>query len=324
GLPPSRPQRPLRQPALPGHHELRSGDLGGGLPRHHGPRPRARHQLLRHRQRLRLGQGRRSHRADRRAVVRPGRRAAREDGDRHEAVRLDERLAQRHVPVGPQHQARVRRLVAAAADRPHRPLPDAPRRPPYAVGRDLGGLRGAARPGQGALLRSLQPRRLAPRQGHGGGPETAPVRPGERAVDLQPPEAGGRARGAARLPGLRPRCDSVVAAQRRPARRHHPQDGEGAAAAHRSGEGRAQGAPQVHQGLRGPVRRARRAACRRGAGLAAAPGGGHRADHRPADAGAARRGSARDRGRPDRGGARPAGRALPWPGGSCPRGLRLV
>src|SRR5664280_2400126 len=45
------------QPALPGHHELRAGDVGGGLARDPGPGARARHQLRRHRQRLRLAQG---------------------------------------------------------------------------------------------------------------------------------------------------------------------------------------------------------------------------------------------------------------------------
>ena len=48
-------------------------------------RPRAGHQLLRHRQRLRLEEGRGHHREDHRAMVRQGRRAAREDGHRHQA-----------------------------------------------------------------------------------------------------------------------------------------------------------------------------------------------------------------------------------------------
>src|SRR5664280_1306558 len=53
----SRPQRPVGEPAVPGHHELRAGDVGGGLARDPGPGARARHQLRRHRQRLRLAQG---------------------------------------------------------------------------------------------------------------------------------------------------------------------------------------------------------------------------------------------------------------------------
>ena len=43
-----------RQPAVPRHHELRAEDHRGRQLRDHGPRARARHQLLRHRQRVRL------------------------------------------------------------------------------------------------------------------------------------------------------------------------------------------------------------------------------------------------------------------------------
>ena len=55
-----------------------------------------------------------------------------------------------------------------AADRLHRPVPDAPRRPDDAVGRDLGGVRGPQGAGQGALRRLVQLRRLAHREGQGG------------------------------------------------------------------------------------------------------------------------------------------------------------
>ena len=54
GLHAPRPHRPVGQPALPRHDELRPVTERGGLVRDHGPRARARHQLLRHRQRLRL------------------------------------------------------------------------------------------------------------------------------------------------------------------------------------------------------------------------------------------------------------------------------
>ena len=50
-----------------------------------------------------------------------------------------------------------------------RPLPVPPRRPEDAVGGDLAGLRDARRPGQGALRRLVQPRRLADRRGQRGG-----------------------------------------------------------------------------------------------------------------------------------------------------------
>ena len=52
-------------------------------------------------------------------------------------------------------------------------------------------------------------------------------RPGERAVDLQPGRAHRRARGLARGPGLRPRSDPLVAASRRRARRHPAEAGRG-------------------------------------------------------------------------------------------------
>ena len=192
----------------------------------------ARHQLLRHRERLRLEEGRGRHRADHRPVVRPGRRAAREDRDRHQALRLDERLAQRHLPVRAQHPARVRRVAAAAADRLHRPLPDAPRRPVDAVGRDLGGVRGPAPAGQGALRRLVQLRRLAhrARRRRRRGAATSLGLVSEQSI-YNLLHADGRARGAAGLPGLRPRRHPVVAAARRAARRRPPQDRARASAA---------------------------------------------------------------------------------------------
>ena len=64
---------------------------------------------------------------------------------------------------------RVRGQPPAAADRPHRPLPDAPRRPRHAVGRDLAGDGRARAAGQGALRRQQQLRRLAHRAGQRGG-----------------------------------------------------------------------------------------------------------------------------------------------------------
>ena len=79
------------------------------------------------------------------------------------------RLAQRHVPVRPQHRPRLRGVAAPDADRLDRPLPVPPRRPAHAVGRDLAGLRDARRPGQGALRRLVQPRGLADRRGQRGG-----------------------------------------------------------------------------------------------------------------------------------------------------------
>ena len=63
----------------------------------------------------------------------------REDGHRDEALRQHAALAERQRSVGPQHPPRLRGVAASAADRLHRPVPDAPRRPGDAVGRDLAG-----------------------------------------------------------------------------------------------------------------------------------------------------------------------------------------
>ena len=58
------------------------------------------------------------------------------------------------------HPARVRGEPAAAADRSHRPVPDAPRRPGHAVGGDLAGDGAAGPRGQDQLRRQQQLRRL--------------------------------------------------------------------------------------------------------------------------------------------------------------------
>ena len=87
------------------------------------------HQLLRHRQRLRLEDGRRRHRADRRPLVRAGRRAARADRARDQGLRRAWATARTIAASRRYHiRARLRGEPAAPADRPHRSLPDAPRR----------------------------------------------------------------------------------------------------------------------------------------------------------------------------------------------------
>ena len=70
-----------------------------------------------------------------------------------------DQLAERGSPVGARHPPGVRRQPPSAADRLHRPLPDAPRRPRHAVGRDLAGDGRARAAGQGALRRQQQLRR---------------------------------------------------------------------------------------------------------------------------------------------------------------------
>ena len=95
-------------------------------------------QLLRHRQRLRLRRRQGPHRGGARHLVRPGRRAPREDRAGHQGLRRHVRLAERHVPVRPQHRAGLRRVAAPDADRLDRPLPVPPRRPERRRGRRSG------------------------------------------------------------------------------------------------------------------------------------------------------------------------------------------
>ena len=158
----------------------------GRLVSHHGPRARARDQLLRHRQRLRLEEGRGLDRADRRPLARPGRRPAREDRPRDEGLRDDGRLAEPVAPLRAAHRPRVRGLAEAAADRRDRPLPDAPRRPREPVGRDLAGDGDARPPGQGDLRRLVELRGLAHRAGLRGRAAPPLPRPRVGAEPLQP------------------------------------------------------------------------------------------------------------------------------------------
>ena len=177
----------LRQPALPRHDELRAADRRARLVRDHGPGPRGRHQLLRHRQRLRLGRGRGPHRADRRALVRPGRRPPGADGARDQAVRLHGRLAQRRQAVGAQHPARLRRVAARGC----RPTTSTSTRCTTSTGTPRGRRSGrrwrsCVAAGQDPLRRLVELRRLAHRPGPGGRRPPALPRARVRAVDLQP------------------------------------------------------------------------------------------------------------------------------------------
>ena len=140
------------------------------------------------------------HRDDHRQLVRAGRRPAREGRARDQGVRPDDRLAERRRPLGPPHPRRVRSEPAPTADRSHRPLPDAPRRPERAVGRGVAGDGDTRRAGQGDLRRQQQLRGLAHRAGERGRSQAQLPRPRERAEPLQPRVAHGRARGAAGVP----------------------------------------------------------------------------------------------------------------------------
>ena len=114
----------------------------------------------------------------------------------------------------------LRRLAPAPADRSHRPLSDAPRRPEHAVRRDLGGDGGAGAAGQGALRRLVELRGLDDRAGAGGGASPPLPRPRQRAVPVQPRRAPRRGGGDTGGAALRRRHHRVEPADARPARRH--------------------------------------------------------------------------------------------------------
>ncbi len=251
---------------MPRHDELRTAHDAGGRVRDHGPRARPRHQLLRHCQPLRRAERSRHDRDHHRQLVRAGRRPPREGRARHEGLRPDERVAERRWTLCPPHHRRVRGESPAPPDRPHRPLPDAPRRPERAVGRGVAGDGAPVRAGQDHLRRKQQLRGLAHRAGQRGREQAQLPRSRQRAEPLQPRVAHGRARSAAGVPSLRPRCDPVEPARGRHAgrdeggRHRAPQEPEPAL-------GRdAAAAREVGEALRG----ARRGACRGRVGLAAA------------------------------------------------------
>ena len=200
------------------------------------------------------------HRDDHRRLVRPGRRAARarscsrpSSTARWSSGRTTRSCRRCNI------RTRVRRLAATPADRLHRSLPDAPRRPTTPWEEIWEAFACCVQQGKVALLRVVELRRLAP--GAGAGSRAAPgdARPGQRAVDLQPGSAHHRARGAPGGAALRHRGDPVVPALRRRARRDP---------ATRLHEGRAVGdttpgaageRPAAGREVRGVLRRARRA-----------------------------------------------------------------
>ena len=115
-------------------------------------------------------------RGDHRGLVRLRRWASGAHGAGHQGVRRDGRLAERGQAVGAQHPAGVRGLAAKAANGPHRPLPDAPRRSGHAMGRDLAGHGGADHPGEDPLRGFIQLCRMAPGRGQQRGRFEGPAR----------------------------------------------------------------------------------------------------------------------------------------------------
>ena len=181
-----------------------------------------------------------------------------------------------------------------------------------AVGGDLAGLRDARRPGQGPLRRLVQPRRLADRRGQRGGRPPATSRAwsaSSRTTTCSPGTSSSRCCPAAQHYGVgiipwSPLAGGLLAGVLEKAEGGRRSD-ERTAEADRE-------APAGAGAVRGrSAATSAHAPADVGAGLAAAPAGGDRADRRPAHHGAARGRAARRWSRPGRRAARPARRDLP-------------
>ena len=326
GLHPPRPQRRLGQQDLPRHDELRRVHRAGRRAPDHGPRARAGRQLLRHGEHLRQAAGRGRHRVDHRRLVRgaaSGRRdkvvlATKLYGGKGEWPN-DRFLSA--VNIRQACEASLRRLQTDHIDlyQMHHVDRDTPWEEIWEA---MSVLRT-----QGKVIyvgssnfagwHIAQAQEAARRHGAFG----LVV----RAVAVQPRGAHRRARGAARLPGLRARRAPVEPAARRPAGRD-------------PAPSRSTGPQRRRPGRRGPGRRgaSRSRRTRRSAPSSASPPAQVALAwllHQPAvtapivgprtleqlDGAIAR---ARDQ--PRREGARPARRDLPRPRRRRARGLRLV
>ena len=133
-----------------------------------------------------------------------GGRPAREDRAGDQGLRRDGRVAQRIAAIGLPHPRGVRCELAPHANRPHRPISDAPHRARGALAGDLAGDGGVGAAGQGALRRQQQLRRLAHRTGAGRGADAQLHGPGLGTEPLQPERAHDRVGGRPGLPRVRP------------------------------------------------------------------------------------------------------------------------
>ena len=184
------------------------------LVRDHGPRARARHQLLRHRQPLRRRQGPGHDRDDRRPLVRAGRRPAREGRARDQGVRPDDASGRTTAASRPGTSAtRATRACAGC-----RPTTSTCTRCTTSTGARRGtrsGRRWRRSSTQGKVIyvgsSNFAGWHIAQANEAARAPQLP--RPRERAEPLQPRVAHGRARGAARVPRLRPRRHPVEPAR---------------------------------------------------------------------------------------------------------------
>ena len=217
-LPQSRDHRRQGQPADPGRDDVRR--LGKHRPRrvrpYHPPGPRLRHQRRRHRRRLcagRVGGDRRE------GAQGPPRRR----GPCHQVPRRDvRRRPQPRRQLAALDRARGRELAAAAADRPHRPLPGAPAPAGGRHRRHALGAVGPGAPGQGPLHRYVDVPAVAGRRGPVGRRAPPSRATGDRAAAVLDPGPRGRARHLPDGPAPRPRHPAVEPAGRRVALRALP------------------------------------------------------------------------------------------------------
>jgi len=178
-------------------------------------------------------------------------RAPRQHRSGHKGAPADGTRPQRPPAVRLPHPARLRGEPASAADRSHRPVPDAPRRPGHAVGGDLAG-DGAAGPRRQDQLRRQQQLRClgrGPRPVGRLGP--ALPRPDLRAKPVQPRHPSYRDGADSRATQPRYRPDPLQPAPPRAARRSTP-------SRHRGTHLRRLD-PATHRGAPRPARSLRRA-----------------------------------------------------------------
>ena len=230
--------------------------------------------------------------------------------------------------LGAAHPPGLRGQPAAAADRPHRPVPDAPRRPRHAVGRDLAG---------DGRCSSQQGKVLYVGSSNFAGWHIAQANEARQAARLARARVASRASTTSTpapielevLPAcaaLRRRRDPVEPARRRPARRRRSQNARPAAAAATSAsQDRIEEHRAAARGVGEALRRARRAARRRRAGLAARqPGRSPRRSSGRARSSSSTARWARSTSQLDADALDRARRDLPRPGRSRARGVRLV